>query len=104
MARSVVLATAVAVAAVAAIWVVAVPMEAACVAIYPPPQGCAAADREAAGVAWTAVVAVAYALVLAVTVGLGRRWAWVTKAALGVLVVVAVLAFGAVQGSTGFIA
>ncbi|MGV8967780.1 MAG: hypothetical protein ACOH2F_16060 [Cellulomonas sp.] len=100
--RAVVLATVVALVTCAAIWLLAVPMEAVCPAVYPAPGGCTAADRQSAGVTWTIVVAVAYALTVAVALTVGRRKQRLTRVALSALVVVAVVGFGAVQGSTGY--
>ncbi|QTE27940.1 hypothetical protein [Pengzhenrongella sicca] len=94
-------ATIVSVAACAAIWWVAVPMEAVCPAVYPAPVGCTAADRQSAGVTWTIALAVSYVVTVAVALTIGRRYRWLTRAAMSALVVVAVFGFGAVQGSTG---
>lgn len=103
-ARSVVtLATVVLVATWAAIWWLAVPLEAVCPAVYPAPTGCTAADRKSVGVTWTIVVAVVYVLSVALALTLGRRRRWVTHAAMLTLVVVAIVGIGAVQGSTGFV-
>lgn len=77
-------------------------MEAVCPAVYPAPGGCTAADRQAAGVTWTIVVAVSCALTVFCVLTIGRRRQWATRAALTALVVIAVVGFGAVQGSTGF--
>lgn len=101
--RAVTLATVVSIATCAAIWWLAVPMEAVCPAVYPAPGGCTAADRQSAGVTWTIVVAVSYALTVVIALTLGRRRRWLTRAAMSALVVVAVVGFGAVQGSTGFV-
>jgi len=101
--RAVTLATVVSIATCAAIWWLAVPMEAVCPAVYPAPGGCTAADRQSAGVTWTIVVAVSYALTVAIALTLGRRRRWLTRAAMSTLVVVAVVGFGAVQVSTGFV-
>jgi hypothetical protein len=101
--RAVGAATVVLLATVAAIWWLAVPLEAVCPAVDPAPGGCTASDRESAGVTWTIVVAIAYALSVAVALTVGRRWRWLSGAAISVLLVVAVIAFGAVLGSTGYI-
>ncbi|WP_407342148.1 hypothetical protein [Pengzhenrongella phosphoraccumulans] len=101
--RAVILATIVSLATCAAIWWLAVPMEAVCPTVYPAPGGCTAADRQSAGVTWTIVVAVGYVLTVAVALTVGRRRQWATHAAMTTLVVIAVVSFGAVQGSTGFV-
>ncbi|WP_242511298.1 hypothetical protein [Pengzhenrongella frigida] len=101
---AVTLATVVSLATCAAIWWLAVPMEPVCPAVYPAPGGCTAADRQAAGVTWTIVVAVSYVLTVAIALTIGRRRRWLTTAAMSALVVVSVVGFGAVQGSTGFVA
>lgn len=101
--RAVILATAVSMTTCAAIWWLAVPMEAVCPAVYPAPGGCTASYRQSAGVTWTIVVAMSYALTVAIALTLGRRRRWLTRAAMSTLVIVAVVAFGAVQGSTGFV-
>ncbi len=97
-------ATGVLIAAWAAIWGLAVPLEAVCPAVYPAPAGgCTAADRISAGVTWTIVLAVGYALTVAIALTLGRRRPWLTRAVIAALAIVAVVGFGAVMGSTGFV-
>ena len=97
------LASVVSLATYAAIWWLAVPIEALCPAVYPAPAGCTAADRQAAGVTWTIIVAVTFALTVAIALAIGRRRQGLTRAALSALVVVAVVGLGAVQGSAGFV-
>lgn len=99
--RVITLATVVLVATWAVLWLVVIPVGVACPAIYPAPPGCSAADRRAAGVTWSLIVTMAYALSVttALTMGRGRRW--LSHAAMWALVLVAVIGIGAVQGSTG---
>jgi len=54
-------------------------------------------------VTWTIIVAVTFALTVAIALTIGRRRQGLTRAALSALVVVAVVGFGAVQGSAGFV-
>jgi len=96
-------ATAVLVIALAAIWIIAVPLEPACPATETGAVGCTAADRESAGIRWTVVVTVAFLVAVAGATTVGRRYRWGTAAPLALLVLVAFVAFGAVQGSTGFV-
>lgn len=98
---AVTLATAVLVATLAAIWFLVVSLEAVCPAIHPAPPGCTAADRRSAGVTWSVIVALVYAVSLAVALTLRRSRRWLTHAAMLVLVLVAIIGIGAVQGSTG---
>ncbi|MCM3662640.1 hypothetical protein M3148_16840 [Georgenia satyanarayanai] len=99
--RVIVLATAVLVATWVVLWLAVVPVGVACPAIYPAPPGCSAADRRSAGVTWSLIVTMVYALsvTIALTFGRGRRW--LTHGAVWALVLVAVIGIGAVQGSTG---
>ncbi|QDB78741.1 hypothetical protein FE251_04630 [Georgenia wutianyii] len=100
--RSVVIAaTVVLVATLAAIWWLVVPMEVVCPAIYPAPPGCGGAERRPAGVTWTGIVAAVYALSVVVASTWGRRRRWLTRAAMLVLVLVAIAGIGAVRGSAG---
>jgi hypothetical protein len=94
-------ATAVLVVAVGAIWLLAVPLEAACPASSGTP--CSAEDREAAGLTWTAVLAGTYVAAVVLVATAGRRHRWVAAVAVWSLVVMAVVAYGAVQGSTGVV-
>ena len=100
--RAVALATAVAVITWAAMWLLAVPLEAVCPAADPGSVGCTAADRESAGIAWTIVVTVTYLVTVAIVTTVGRRYRWAMTATLWLLALVAIVAFGAVQGSTGY--
>lgn len=97
-------ATGVLIIALALIWTVAVPHEPACPAAGPGAVACSEADRQAAGVRWTVVVTAAYVMAAATAMTVGRRYRWGAAAALTLFVVVAVVAFGAVQGSTGYVA
>ncbi|QOR70828.1 hypothetical protein IM660_00450 [Ruania alkalisoli] len=99
----VILATVVLAVALAAIWLVAVPMGVPCPAIYPPPPGCTVADRASTGALWTILVAGVYAGSIALALTAGRRRWWLTAAAMVILVAVAIVGFGAVQGSTGYV-
>lgn len=98
-----VVASAVAVVAVAAIWGDAVPREGVCPAIYPAPYPCTQEHRVGTGVLWTVVLAVTYAVALAVTLTAGRRRRALGAAAVVVLVLCAVVAYAAVLSSTGYV-
>ncbi|WP_139177786.1 hypothetical protein [Ruania alba] len=97
------LATVVLVVALAAIWLVAVPVGVPCPAIYPPPPGCTVADRASTGVLWTIIIAGVYAGSIALALTVGRRRWWLTGAAMVILVVVAIVGFGVVQGWINFV-
>lgn len=99
----VILATVILGATLAVIWLLVVPMEPACPAIYPAPRGCSTADRMSAGATWTVVIAVVYALSVTVALSFGRSRRWLTQAAMLTLVLVAIVGIGAVTGSTGFV-
>ena len=87
----------------AAIWGYAVPREAACFAIYPAPYPCSQEHRVETGVLWTVVLAITYAVALAVTLTVGRRRRPLGAAAVVVLVLCAVVAYAAVLFSTGYL-
>jgi len=97
----VIVATVVLVVTLAAIWWLVVPMEVICPAIYPAPPGCHEVDRRSAGVTWTGIIATTYVLAVALMLTMGRRRRWLTHSAMLVLVLVAIIGIGVVQGPAG---
>ncbi|MFS0699296.1 hypothetical protein AB6N24_04915 [Cellulomonas sp. 179-A 4D5 NHS] len=96
-------ATVVAGVTAAAIWGHAVPRETVCPAIYPAPPTCTHEHRVETGVLWTVVLAMTYAVALAVTLTVGRRRRPLAAAAVVVLVLCAAVAYTAVLSSTGYV-
>ena len=79
------------------------PREIICPAIYPAPPTCTQEHRVETGILWTVVLAVTYAVALAVTLTVGRRRRSLGAAAVVVLVLCAVVAYAAVLSSTGYV-
>lgn len=94
-------ATAVTVVGLLAIWLDAVPRDVVCPAIYPAPEECTPEVRRAAARAWSVVLAAAYVVTAAVF--LVGRWRRRELVPLVVLVVVGLVGYQAVLGSTGYI-
>lgn len=87
----------------AAIWFLAVPLEPACPAGAGGAVACSSEDRRSAGLTWTSVLAGGYLVTVVLATTVGRRDRWAVRVPVWLLVGVAVVAYGAVQGSTGFV-
>lgn len=94
------LATVVTAAALAAVWLLAVPREVVCPAIYPAPPGCSTQDRVATATVWTVVLLVAWAA----TVAAGRlRNRVVPSLLVAATIALALAAYVGTLYSTGFV-
>ncbi|KAE8765578.1 hypothetical protein [Georgenia thermotolerans] len=95
-------ATLIAAVAWAAIWLLIVPRAVICPGVYT--MSCADSDRSVHAVAWSVVVAAAYAGTAAVSLTVGRRRPWTWLGSLVTLALVAVVSCLAMLAATGRIA
>ena len=93
-----VVATVVTAAALAAIWLVAVPREVVCPAVYPPLPGCTPEHRLATGTVWTVVLLAVWAVTLVVC---RLRRGALPSLLVGLTTALALVAYVATELSTG---
>ncbi|MFC0647406.1 hypothetical protein [Cellulomonas phragmiteti] len=87
-------------AGLAAVWLLAVPREAVCPAIYPPPAGCTTADRVGTATAWTLALVAVWAVTLATARLRGRT---IPSLLVAVTIVLCLAAYVGTLYSTGFV-